>query len=239
MQDICKRREFNPWWGRSPRVGNGNPLKYSCLENPMERGAWWATVHRVTKSRTQLKWLSTHRKRIALLLCQANGDTAGSCLEKLRVHLERIVRSFIVIFQRGCRQLVDSLLMGGWWGKKESTSSIFRSSWSGVFLLVGSIPSLIINFSHLQGVSVSAEHLKGTAVCIPWWGTRTLPHGCLFLPGLAYPPFPSEQILESAHWNSSKLMEAEWRLFPVIKEMGDTERLLPRSLTGPAWYQLS
>ena len=35
--------------------GNGDPLQYSCLENPMDRGAWWATVHRVTKSRTQLK----------------------------------------------------------------------------------------------------------------------------------------------------------------------------------------
>ena len=33
----------------SPGVGNGNSLQYSCLENPMERGAWWATVHRVTK----------------------------------------------------------------------------------------------------------------------------------------------------------------------------------------------
>ena len=34
--------------------GNGNPLQYSCLENPMDRGAWWAVVHGVTKSRTQL-----------------------------------------------------------------------------------------------------------------------------------------------------------------------------------------
>ena len=34
--------------------GNGNPLQYSCLENPMDRGAWWATVHGVTKSRTRL-----------------------------------------------------------------------------------------------------------------------------------------------------------------------------------------
>ena len=33
--------------------GNGNPLQYSCLENPMDRGAWWATVHRVAKSRTR------------------------------------------------------------------------------------------------------------------------------------------------------------------------------------------
>ena len=40
--------------------GKGYPLQYSCLENPMDRGAWWATVHGVTKSRTWLKWLSTH-----------------------------------------------------------------------------------------------------------------------------------------------------------------------------------
>ena len=35
--------------------GNGNPLQYSCLENPMNRGAWWATVHRVAKSQTRLR----------------------------------------------------------------------------------------------------------------------------------------------------------------------------------------
>ena len=44
-----------PGLGRSPEGGHGNPLQYSCLENPMDRGAWWATVHGVTKSRTQLK----------------------------------------------------------------------------------------------------------------------------------------------------------------------------------------
>ena len=38
--------------GRSPGEGNGNPLQYSCLENPMDGGAWWATVHRVAKSWT-------------------------------------------------------------------------------------------------------------------------------------------------------------------------------------------
>ena len=41
-----------PGLGRSP--GEGNPLQYSCLENPMDRGAWWATVHGVTKSQTRL-----------------------------------------------------------------------------------------------------------------------------------------------------------------------------------------
>ena len=43
-----------PGSGRSPGEGNGNPLQDSCLENPMDRGAWWATVHGVAKSRTQL-----------------------------------------------------------------------------------------------------------------------------------------------------------------------------------------
>ena len=41
-----------PGSGRSAGVGNGNPLQYACLENPMDRGAWWATIHRVTKSQT-------------------------------------------------------------------------------------------------------------------------------------------------------------------------------------------
>ena len=43
-----------PGSGRSPGGGNGNRLQYSCLENPMDRGAWWATVHGVAKSRTRL-----------------------------------------------------------------------------------------------------------------------------------------------------------------------------------------
>ena len=43
-----------PGSGRSPGEGNGNPLQYSCLENPMDRKAWWATVHGVPKSRTRL-----------------------------------------------------------------------------------------------------------------------------------------------------------------------------------------
>ena len=49
-----------PGSGRSLGEGNGNPLQYSCLENPMDRGAWQATVHRVTKNQTQLKQHSMH-----------------------------------------------------------------------------------------------------------------------------------------------------------------------------------
>ena len=50
-----------PGSGRSPGKGNSNPLQYSHLENPMDRGAWQTTVHRVLKSGTQLKQLSMHK----------------------------------------------------------------------------------------------------------------------------------------------------------------------------------
>ena len=49
------RQGFDPWSGRSPEEGHGNPLHYSCLENPSDSGAWWAIIHGVTKSQTQLK----------------------------------------------------------------------------------------------------------------------------------------------------------------------------------------
>ena len=48
-----------PGSGSSPGEGNGNPLQYSCLENPMDGGAWWATVHGVAKSRTRLRELTS------------------------------------------------------------------------------------------------------------------------------------------------------------------------------------
>ena len=48
-----------PELGGSPGGGNGNPFQYSCLENSTDRGAWWATVHRVAKSQTRLKLLHT------------------------------------------------------------------------------------------------------------------------------------------------------------------------------------
>ena len=54
----CRRLGFDPLQGRSPGGGHGNPLQYSCLENPMDRGAWWATVHGVSKSRTLLNDLA-------------------------------------------------------------------------------------------------------------------------------------------------------------------------------------
>ena len=56
-------REILGWEDRSLGGGNGNPLQYSLLENPMDRGAWWATVHGFTNSWTQLSyWTCTYNK---------------------------------------------------------------------------------------------------------------------------------------------------------------------------------
>ena len=60
--------------------GNGNPRQYSCLENPVDRGAWWAAVHGVAKSQTRLKHLSMHA-----CIGEGNGNPLQySCLENPR-----------------------------------------------------------------------------------------------------------------------------------------------------------
>ena len=59
----CKRRRFDPGWERSPGGGNGNPLLYSCLENPMDKGAWRASVHGIAESDTA-EHLSTIPHRV-------------------------------------------------------------------------------------------------------------------------------------------------------------------------------
>ena len=56
----CKRPGFNPWVRKIPWRRAWQPHQYFCLKNPVDRGAWQATVHRVTKRWTQLKWLSMH-----------------------------------------------------------------------------------------------------------------------------------------------------------------------------------
>ena len=55
-ESACNKGDLGsiPWLGRSPGEGNGSPLQYSCLENPMDRGAWRATVHGVTRVRNNL-----------------------------------------------------------------------------------------------------------------------------------------------------------------------------------------
>ena len=71
----CRRlrdRGLIPGSGRSPGGGHGNPLQYSCLENPTDRGAWWDAVHRVAKSQTRLKQVSMHTQHINIYSKQKN-----------------------------------------------------------------------------------------------------------------------------------------------------------------------
>ena len=64
----CRRHRrcgFNPWFGKIPGEGNGSPLQYSCLESPIDRGPWWAIVHRVTElDMTKLVHVHTHTRPI-------------------------------------------------------------------------------------------------------------------------------------------------------------------------------
>jgi len=77
-----------PGLGRSPRGGHGNPPQYSCLENPMDREAWRATVHGVAKSQTRLKQLSTHS-------CTAKLVDAGAYIHLIITSLYCTCISFI------------------------------------------------------------------------------------------------------------------------------------------------
>ena len=66
-------------WGRAPGEGSGNPLQYSCLENPMDRGAWWAAVHRAAESWTHLKGLSMHTHTPLLIRKLTEGWCEACC----------------------------------------------------------------------------------------------------------------------------------------------------------------
>ena len=74
-----------PGSGRSPGEGHGNPLQYTCLENPMDRGAWRAAAHGFLKSQTRLKCLSTHRVTGGLQSHQESGFSFIQCQEGSQV----------------------------------------------------------------------------------------------------------------------------------------------------------
>ena len=85
--------------------GNGNPLQFSCLENPVDRGAWRAAVHRVAQSQTQLKRLCTHA-----CIGEGNGKPLQySCLENPRDRGARWAAIYRVIqSQTGLKRLSSS-----------------------------------------------------------------------------------------------------------------------------------
>ena len=66
MQEMQEDVGSIPGLGRSPGAEHGHPLQYSCLKSPMDSGAWWATIHRITKSQIQLKGLSTAQHSVVI-----------------------------------------------------------------------------------------------------------------------------------------------------------------------------
>ena len=68
---------------RSPGEGNGNPLQYSCLENSMDRGAWWAIVHGVTKSRTRLSVFNGETDIENRLMDKGSGEERVRYMERV------------------------------------------------------------------------------------------------------------------------------------------------------------
>ena len=101
-----------PGSGRSPGEGNGNPLQYSCLENPMDGEAWQATVHRVTKSRTRLSdftylltYLLTYNLESALSICGSNMSTVLQ--PQIQPNMDHVV--LLCVHAQSCLPLCDPM----------------------------------------------------------------------------------------------------------------------------------
>ena len=97
--------------------GDGNPLQYSCLENPRDRGAWWAAVYGVAQSQTRLKWLSSSSSRLDSIPCMsgpARGPLKGQ-LQPTHVATEAMClekqSSWSWMYEHQC-QFIDILKLG-------------------------------------------------------------------------------------------------------------------------------
>ena len=103
----------DPGLGRSTGEGNGNSLQYSCLDNPKDRGAWWAIVHRVTKSGTQMKGHSKHAEHLKSLALKLKVMCYSMKVTKIII----IIIYIIFIFGRaGSLELLGLFSSCGKWG---------------------------------------------------------------------------------------------------------------------------
>ena len=90
-----------PGSGRSSGGGHSNPLQYSCLENPMDRGAWQAAVHVITQSWTLLKWLSMHAckwSRWQMTVDHCEWETYIKVRNKVGTDLRTFLKSNLFVF---------------------------------------------------------------------------------------------------------------------------------------------
>ena len=147
-----------PGLGGSPGRGNGNPLQHSWLENPMERGARRAVVHRVTENRTGLNWLSSHARIRDASSCKSQKEKVLKERPAQRLQTEKLrpVRGGVLAFWGGC----CSVNPGGLNRQKSTFSHLWRLQvWSQVSICGGSGRGSLCG---LQTVAFSA----------PGWGRR-------------------------------------------------------------------
>ena len=81
-----------PGLGKSPGEGNGNPLQYSCLENPRDRGAWWAAIYGVAQSQTRLKRLCSSSR----IIIKYSTNALGEVHTGLSPSLWFVLRKFLI-----------------------------------------------------------------------------------------------------------------------------------------------
>ena len=133
----CRRCGFDPGLGRSPRVGNGNPLQYSCLENSMGRGAWRAIVHGLA----QLDM--TEHGALIVKTAEACGDISHN--EVVRAHffffnvshleMGKVLLSFVCPTSWSLCEVGCVVILGSRWGNWAVSSTSLQShhvrSWTG------------------------------------------------------------------------------------------------------------
>ena len=135
-----------PGLGRTPGEEHCNPLQYSCLENPRDRGAWRAMVYRAAKSWTQLKWLSTARE-ILNALNMRNGSTLSYTFAK---------SFFLNLFHLFTLELLNVYF------SQDNTFLVHRSVW----LRVGRLISVLWGWSFPNPITVTPFPLQVTGLGI-------------------------------------------------------------------------
>ena len=103
--------------GRSPGEGHGYPLQYSCLENPMYRGAWQAAVHSVAQSWTQLKWLSSSSNKSIGQNVIKHWKQCSIIFVPL-LHNAEYINDPILSYNMGLLDFKPSCRSAGWWAEK-------------------------------------------------------------------------------------------------------------------------
>ena len=184
-----------PGLGRFPGERHGNPLQYSCLETPTDRGAWWATAHGVTQSRTRLKQLSMHTLTMQCASCspcQAPGSPGrlDSPMPTSVPHtgtdlLGSIPLPFSPSSLPGISLDSNACLSDCFWGNQPMTvMDAVSGSWDWIPGEKGQKQSSCSDLTPYY----RAPHFPQETVCIPGRGPLWLPH----------PPWPHQWALEAS-----------------------------------------